>query len=104
MAQSLATLDEALERTLRDHWVGLARAETAADEALALLERLGAGLGHPKLDGEPREEYRLRLMRADRLRQGATGRPVPVLGALWADALAALVNEARNRLAVELSE
>lgn len=104
MAQSLATLDEALERTLRDHWVGLARAETAADEGLALLERLGAGLGHPKLDGEPREDYRLRLMRADRLRQGATGRPVPVLAALWAEALAALVNEARNRLAVELSD
>jgi len=104
MAQSLATLDEALERTLRDHWVGLARAETAADEALALLERLGAGLGHPKLDGEPREDYRLRLMRADRLRQGATGKPVPVLAALWPEALAALVSEARNRLAAELSE
>jgi hypothetical protein len=103
MAQSLATLDEALERTLRDHWIGLARAETPADEAMAVLERLGPGLGVDKIDGEPREAYRLRLMRADRLTQDTAGKAVPALSGPWPVAVLLLVTEASNRLAADLS-
>jgi hypothetical protein len=103
MAQSLAALDEALERTQRDHWIALARAETPADEAMAVLERLGPRLGVQKIDGEPREAYRLRLMRADRLLWAEAGKAQAVFAQAWQDAVAQLVGEARDRLAAELS-
>jgi hypothetical protein len=110
MAEALAEMDEALDRTLRDHWIGLARGETPSDEALRILERLGPHLGslEPSLDlvretGEPREDYRLRLMRADRIRVDANEKATVVLEANWVKAVRALVDEAKKRLSADLA-
>ena len=62
MATALARIDEGLTRTQRDHWLQLASGEAAGSGAASALDRLGALLGIDRLDGEPSEAYRGRLL------------------------------------------
>jgi hypothetical protein len=114
MATALAELDEALDATLRDHWVGLASGETLADRALAILERLGPYMGYVK-EGSNREAYRLQLMKADRIWVDDTGtlkrmyfdcaapkEHADTFSPPWTDAVWRLAHEAANRLEADL--
>lgn len=104
MAGALAELDEAMERTLRDHWLGLAQGQTPADEAMAVLERLGSYLSLVKNPDEKPEDYRLRLMRIDRVRLSPDGQTEFLLEDACRMALTALVNEAKNLLSGDLAQ